>query len=163
MRSFCLLTILCLTLGIFSCSKGKTYPTTPEINVLAAEVVDTGIVKATIQFTDGDGDIGLSAGDTVAPYDSASGFYNNLLVNYYEMKSGVWTKVLPSGYRIQPITPAGKDKQLEGEIEIQLFYKTRKDLQPGETYFEEMKYDFQLIDRALNKSNVSETKGIIKK
>lgn len=154
MKTFVGVCVLAILVCSAACIKVKSYPNTPQIELLSASLVDSQKVKAIIQFTDGDGDIGLAEADTFAPYDSASKYHNNLIVEYFEMRNGTWIKDSEFKYRIQPITPPGKVKVLEGEIEISLFYNI---FSP----FDTVKYSFQLFDRALHESNKTETGGIV--
>mgnify|MGYP001043550999 CR=1 FL=1 len=115
-----------------------------------------------ITFTDGDGDIGLADGDTNPPYDLADGDYYNLLLDYYELQDGTWVNItdslpLPYYYRVPVITPSGQNKALEGEIAVDLvptYYN------PFSNY-DTIKFSVQLLDRALNRSNIVETDEII--
>ncbi len=136
-----------------ACLKVKNYPDTPQIKVTSASLTSQGTVKAVIEFTDGDGDIGLGEDETNPPYDTLSKYYNNLLVSYYVDTDGVWNKWVDFGYRIKPITPEGKIKVLEGEIQIDLFIDTI-------TSRHKAKYGFVLVDRALHESNYAESGAI---
>jgi hypothetical protein len=121
---------------------------------------DSGILV--ISFTDGDGDIGLNDHDTVAPYDLATGAYYNLLLDYYEKQNGVWVNMtdslpLPFYYRVPVITPTGQNTALEGEIAVDLIPTYYNPF----SQFDTIKFSVQLLDRALNESNVVETDEII--
>lgn len=148
---------------LFSCEKPEKYPLTPEITfgsftkVVNAQGKDEkGILK--ISFTDGDGDIGLASGDTLAPYNSGSIFYYNFFIDYYEKQHGVYTKVeldLTNNSRIPIITPDGENKSVKGDIEIVLFINN-----PFSVY-DTICYDVSICDRALNVSNIIRTPDII--
>jgi hypothetical protein len=121
---------------------------------------DSGILV--ISFTDGDGNIGLEDRDTVAPYDLASGKYYNLLLDYHEKQNGVWVNMtdslpLPFYYRVPRIEPTGQNRALEGEIKVDLIPTYYNPF----SQFDTIKYSIQLLDRALNESNVVETDEII--
>jgi len=137
--------------GTQACLKVKSYPDTPSIKVLST-TFDNVDIKSTIHFTDGDGDIGLGAGDTTGAF---TGRYTyNFFATCYIDTDGVWQKYgVETPYRIQPITPKGKIKVLEGEIEVTLFPSNLE--QPHK-----LKYAFTLVDRALHESNVAETEAI---
>ncbi len=154
MKTFATVCVLAILIGFSACVKSNTYPDTPSLKVLSATLKDSSMVHAVLEFTDGDGDIGLAAGDTFPPYDTVSKYHNNLIVDYFEMQNGTWVKNTQFKYRIQPITPAGKNKTLEGEMEIDLFFNT---FSP----FDTVKYSFQLYDRALHESNVAESEGLV--
>ncbi len=151
------LQVIGLFLGILAstaaCLKVKTYPDKPQIELLSLQdpVGDTNMVEAIIHFTDGDGDIGLDDTDNQPPFDTASKYYNNLLLKYYiKTGDGTWFERASFGYRIKRITPTGKIKVLEGEIELDAF--VLDSVNPHSA-----KYSFQLIDRSLNESNIVES------
>ena len=79
--------ILSQLILLSSCLKVEVYPDEPVITYKSFEVFgDSAII--TISFTDGDGDIGLSTGDTIGNYAPDSYFYFNAYLEYYEyMKS----------------------------------------------------------------------------
>jgi len=123
-----------------------------------------GILK--LYFTDGDGDMGLNASDTLAPYNKGSLYYYNFFITYFEKQNGVWTKVvlpppfpgadtLTNNSRIPNLTPTGQNKSLEGEISMQLF--TNNPFSPYDT----IRYDVRICDRALNMSNFVQTPEIV--
>ncbi len=146
-----------LTLPLGACLKVKDYPDVPQIKVLNAYIdpFDSTAAYVNFQFNDGDGDIGLEQGDTLPPYNFGSEFYNNLYVEYLEKQNGVWVKTDDLLSRIPSITPKGKVKTLEGEIQLKTFVKVTS---PNDTFM----YALTLIDRSLHKSNRSETGVLIK-
>lgn len=107
-----------------------------------------------LDFTDGDGDIGLTQSDTVAPNNY------NCFITYYEKQKGTWVKrdlPVEFNYRIPIINTTTKKKKLTGIIKIELkpFY-----YDPF-SKFDTIKYELYIVDRAFNKSNVIETPEII--
>lgn len=108
-----------------------------------------------LTYTDGDGDIGLNQGDTIAPFTGQ--YYYNCFVEYYEKQNGVWVKPVlnpPFFYRIPPLH--NEVATIEGTIDIKLgapFYSPSP--------FDTIKYTIQLADRALHLSNVIETPEIV--
>ena len=121
-----------------------------------------------IEFTDGDGDVGLNEGDTTSPFNQSSFYHYNLYVEYFEMMDGEWVKgrLDPSGnnfptadtinfqYRIKNLTPIGQNKTLRGTINVTIeapYYN------PISNHNDSIKYRISLIDRALNISNLLET------
>ncbi|MDD3744611.1 MAG: hypothetical protein PHX54_13390, partial [Lentimicrobiaceae bacterium] len=82
-----------LTAGIvFACKKYEEYPPEPKIEFLdftllrdAQGIDQRGVLR--FGYTDGDGNIGLTRHDSVAPYDY------NLFIRYYEQKNGVFEEV----------------------------------------------------------------------
>jgi hypothetical protein len=124
-------------------------------------------------FTDGDGDIGLKDDETYFPFGPCDKFYKNLIVDPYRTENGKFIlarKIIKSdcspdtaviwdtvGYdqRIKYIVPEGKNKTLEGEIEVTLNEVLTEF--PEDT----IKFKLILVDRALNKSNQIETDAVI--
>ncbi len=117
-------------------------------------------------FEDGEGDIGLSDEQNQNPYDNNSYYYHNLFLEYYEKNDEFgWQP----GYdlngdsivfkiRLKPIY-TGKEKSLSGEMDVEIepiFYN------PFSGDNDTIMYKVILIDRALNISNVIETKVIIR-
>lgn len=157
---------LFLSAGWMSCLKPEVYPVEPVIEFSKFERYgDTAALF--INFTDGDGDIGLEDYQDDPPYDTSSIYYYNLFVRYYEKVNGVFQPGLsvPAGepiefnYRIQNITPEGQNKALRGEIRVSLspsFYN------PFSTDSDTIMYKIQLCDRALHMSNVVESGVIIR-
>lgn len=155
-------TLVCLfTAGTFtSCLKKKEFPDEPAIT-FGSFVADGTEGTLYINFTDGDGDIGLAEGDTVAPYNVGSDFYYNFYLDYYEKQNGVWVQRTdlnpPFYYRVPVLTPSGQSKALEGEIQVDIrpFY-----YDPTSIY-DTIMYKIRLADRALNISNEVESDEIV--
>jgi hypothetical protein len=151
--------LLTMVVTLYGCLKAEVYPDEPVIEFKSFEQMgDSGKVMFT--FTDGDGDIGLDEADTVAPYNSASKFYNNVFIRYYEKVNGAWQQGVGSAgpveftYRTEKLTPSGKNKALKGTIIIYLvpiFYN------PASSNSDTIKYDIQMADRSLHLSNMVET------
>ena len=148
-----------------SCKPDQCEEVVPVITFKDISVfADTTIGKLTITFKDCDGDIGLSEGDTLPPYHFSGSNYYNLKCKYIELQNGVWVEKKdlepPFFYRTPVITPEGKNKTLEGDIEVTLdpsWY-----LLPIVSPYDTFKYKIQLIDRALNVSNSVETPILVR-
>jgi hypothetical protein len=153
-----------------SCLKVETYPDEPVITYKSFEVFEDSAI-ITIEFTDGDGDIGLGTGDTLGDFAPGSFFYSNAYLEYYEFMNGEWVKGTadPGGNnfptadtivfsnRLPNITPIGQNKALKGDIKLTLepnYYN------PFSNFNDSIKYKIVLIDRALNISNTIETEII---
>lgn len=153
-----------------SCLRPISYPDEPELQSVTYSKMGDSLLLS-IEFTDGDGDVGLDANDTISPFNATSFYHYNLYVEYFEMMDGEWVKgrVDPSGnnfptgdtinyqYRIENLTPVGQNKTLKGTINIlvePIFYN------PGSNHNDSIKYRISLIDRALNISNLLETELI---
>lgn len=133
-----------------ACLKTEKFPDEPSILFKSYERT-AGNVTLTISFTDGDGDVGLDQGDTLAPYNPGSPWYNNFFVDYYRMEDGVWelqSFTLPLYYRIPVITPIGQNKALEGDIAVDIASAVLPQT-PGDT----IRYGIHIVDRALHESN----------
>ena len=149
-----------------SCFKNETYPLEPIITYHSFSISGEE-ASLTFNFTDGDGDIGLSDSDTIAPYSVDSEFHYNLLINYFE-KDDVLGWIQGQNldgtptifeYRIKPIIIKGKTKGVKGKIEVDMgtvFFN------PVSDQNDTIKYKIQLIDKALNKSNTIESEVIIR-
>ena len=151
---------------LVSCLKPVEYPIIPEISFKS--FTPSGDSAALIiEFTDGDGDIGLAEYETSPPYDTSSIFYYNLFVKYYEKVNGVWEtgKTIPAGddiefnYRMEYIVPEGQNKALKGEVKVLLQPLYYNPVSPDS---DTIKYTIQMADRALHLSNVVETDEIIR-
>jgi hypothetical protein len=160
------LLIIIVTCGILSyssCKKPEQYPLIPAIEYVSfAKIQNTlgvdnkGIL--TFSFTDGDGDIGLAAGDTLAPFNPGSQYYYDLFVTYYEKQHGDYIPVvlpMTNNLRIPVITPTSGNKSIKGTIDVELFINN-----PASTY-DTIAYDVSIVDRALNLSNKIRTPDII--
>ena len=144
------------------CMKKQSYPEIPQISFLGfetyydtAKVLRTGILA--ISYQDGNGDIGLSPGDTFSPYQRGGPYYYNYVIDYFEKRNGVFTKVdlvIPFSRRIPVLTPFDPGRAIKGFI-----YDTIG-LYPPPPY-DTIMFEAFIYDRALNKSNVITTPEII--
>jgi len=159
---FSLLTFA-LAMVFDSCKKEENFSVVPVISFKEFKKFGNDSATCTINFTDGDGDIGLEQYDTVAPYNTGSKYhYNFYLVYYYQDSTGIWkpydTKpstprmdTLMYTYRIPNLTQDGQKKSLQGEIKVRL---NAPYAIPGQNPF---KFKITLIDRALHVSNEVDT------
>jgi hypothetical protein len=121
------LVVILFTFG--GCQKAPDISTTPFIRFDSYKFIEGGqnedTIRLTIYFQDGDGDLGLSQGDTMAPYDIANGTnpnYYNILVDYFEQNLGTGnfdSLMSPLTYRgrFKPIfLDAQKNQPLTGTI-----------------------------------------------
>ena len=163
--------VLLLTLCVYACKKYEDYPPEPTIEFLdftvlrdAQGIDQRGVIR--FGFTDGDGNIGLNRNDTTAPYDY------NLFIRYFEKKNGSFEEVflITPRYindstvvydtasfngRIPPLTPAGKNKAISGEIQDTVFVNNPL------SNFDTIKFELYIRDRDLNNSNVISTPAIV--
>ena len=163
--SFSFISVFSLILS--GCTKIEVnFPNVPVISFSSASVAKTidslnnvdYKLKLIISFTDGNGNIGLGPSDTTGSFSPLSPYYYNLWVGYYEYINETFIHVghsYPFGTdtinyngRIPVITPAGKLKAITGTIEYDI------DLGSGtKSGVNTIRFDYILIDRALNKSN----------
>jgi len=145
-----------------SCLKKESYPDTPQITFQGfTTVFDTGKIAKrgilTITFTDGNGDIGLNAGDTTYPYNRGGDYYYNYVIQYFEKQQGRFVYVPldpPFSARIPYLTPGDPNKAIKGVIVDTLVMNPVP-------IFDTVKFRFFIYDRALHKSNVDSTPPII--
>jgi hypothetical protein len=163
----------CISSFVFqSCLKPESYPDEPEIAYKDFKILGDSAILS-IDFVDGDGDIGLNPEDIQSPYDAGSFYHYNLYLEYFEMMEGQWVKGttdpagdnFPTGdtlnfsFRIKNITPTGQNKTLKGIINVTLepvFYNILSN------HNDTIKFRVSLIDRALNVSNFIETPAIVR-
>lgn len=147
---------------VWGCGKESDLPPEPEIEFVSfeiREVDETNHGFLTISFRDGDGDIGLDPLDTFPPHDPGNKYYNNLFLDLYYKINGEWVPWEPAEpgldyhTRIADITPEGRNKALEGEIEYNLGYF---EVIEGDT----MMFEIYLVDRELNYSNIVQSDEI---
>ncbi len=159
-----------LILFTTSCLKPESFPDEPVIEFVDFTALgDSG--KLTFSFTDGDGDIGLTQNQLSPPFDSLSYYYYNLYIHYYEKMNGVWVRgtahpdnfptadSITWAYRLDNITPIGQNTALRGEVEIIL---EPRYFNSSSNHNDSLRYEFLLIDRNLNISNIVETPLIVR-
>mgnify|MGYP000182739395 CR=1 FL=1 len=149
---------------LWACDNDDQYPDQPQINYLSSNIIDSTdvlgnelkVCRLRFEFTDGDGDIGLKEEDTLAPFNQGSIYYNNLWVDYFEWKDSVFVErelEPPYDGRIIYLTPDGQNKTLIGTITY--------DMDISGLDADTFKLEVQLIDRALNESNLLVTPPIL--
>lgn len=149
-----------------SCFKKEEYPFEPAITYDSYNF-NGDTLNLTFNFTDGNGDIGLNDSDTLSPYDTSSFFQYNLYIHYLEKDDQFgWVNGINLAgdtiiftYRIEPIVTIGKAKGIKGKIDVNLsnlYFNSLSDQS------DTIKYSIQLIDRALNKSNIVESAIIVR-
>ncbi len=140
-----------------SCKKPQELSPIPEIKFNDfVSMQDSAVI--TIDFTDGDGDIGLSDDDVNPPYDF------NFYLEYFEWNGTAWEPGINAlgdtivfQYRVPVLTPTGRNKALEGEIEVTIepiYYN------PASPNSDTIRYRVKLLDRNLNESNILDTPPI---
>lgn len=140
------------------CLKTEEFPAEPRVEFKSYEQFADS-ARLTVAFTDGDGDIGLDQGDTLAPYNPGSFWYHNFFVDYYRRQNGEWELqqfTLPLYYRIPVITPTGQNKALQGDISVKISPQVLPQV-PGDT----VRFGVRIADRALHVSNTAYTDAIV--
>ena len=157
-----------------SCVKKDEYSNIPNISFNKIEQYkdvngDDSLLRVFIDYSDGDGDIGLDSSNTESIFGIKSPYYYNLLVDFYDVVGGVESKrtfnnpadtfsyykdTVHFHQRIKNITPAGKNKSISGTITMDILYLPLAFLTPA---IEKSKFTFQLVDRKINKSNIIST------
>ena len=108
----------------------------------------------TIEFTDGDGDIGLSQADTLPPYNVGSEYYYNFFITFFQKSGNSFDEIsTPFNSRIPDINPNRIKKGLIGDITIEIDLNILSLVLSSDT----IKMKAYLLDRALNMSNTIET------
>ena len=121
-------------------------------------------IKVALNFQDGDGNLGLGIGDTLAPFDDVPGnkFKNNYFVDAFVKYPGQteFSPYNPSTItytgRFMRLGPDNGIRPLEGELRYEFDVYPGFDLQNGD----QMKFRIQIVDRNLNLSNSVETDPI---
>lgn len=149
-----LFSLLAALAALASCIKEIQYPVEPIIKYeqfQVAKSVDNydSLGRITISYTDGDGDIGLFKYDTVEPLKY------NFYLKFLYMKNGELVELVPVdpslGFnaRIPILTPSGRNKNIKGEISLDLpLYYAWPVLESDTIGFE-----IYIKDRALHSSN----------
>jgi len=170
MKTLFLSLVILLLVFIFSCNKKVEYPNEPVLTFnsfsFTADTdkitkIITNNVDVLIDFTDGDGDLGIPDGQKSTP-ENANLFYST----YYKLK-GEWKKIVPvapfpdpSTAWIPTLNKTGKSKPLKGKINV-----TLTDAFNSNSEKDTMRLEIYVKDNAGNKSNVittTETRGLIK-
>jgi len=158
-----LILLIPLIYGLTGCIKEVQYPIEPKIEFNSYErdtAVDgkDSLIKIKISYTDGDGDIGLDSTQLDEPYKY------NYFIKFNQLIDGNLVDVFPPppndtltfNSRIPILTPAGKNKNIKGDITMTIeLYFARKILQSDTIAFE-----IYIKDRALNQSNTVTTPNI---
>ena len=165
-----------ISLIFISCKRIEEFPDVPALkyeNFLLEYNNTTGITERGVlifSYTDGNGDLGLPAGDTLPPFQRGGPYYYNLVISYFEQQHGEFVEVPLLSYnsetqtfdtltfsaRFPVLTPPTGNLNIKGIFQDTLFiYNPLSD-------FDTIKFSAFIYDRALNKSNVIETPPIIR-
>lgn len=156
---------------MLGCNGGKdTIPSPPTLVFNGIYPYNSGFgydsfVEVDVSFSDADGDIGLEDSDTLFPFGGGDPAFYNLLVYYQDKKNGQWrypmnpllgpNDTLVLHQRLKNLTPTGKNKSIEGDLTVVI---------PARPYSyrgDSVRFEIQLIDRALHRSNKMITSAIL--
>jgi hypothetical protein len=166
--SYNLILLFMLSLPLAGCSDQEIgFSDVPAIELVRVEQFKDvkgkdSILAITFSYKDGDGDIGLTDGDTFPPFHAGSLYQYNLLVEIWEYSEGRRIPILDPGNdtmnfsrRIPDLQPTGKIKEISGDITV------RYDSRPLILYPDTIQCELTLADRSLNLSNTIRTGLII--
>ncbi len=151
------LTILLLSMLLPACRRTEKYAVEPHIEFVSLEPInelDNGMdVRLTFKFQDGDGDVGLDAKDIQYPFDTASIYYYNCFITYFEKQNGEFVELeLPSTLNMRiPRLSDNTPESISGEIYLDLY--ANNPFSPYDT----IRYELYIVDRALHHSNTITT------
>ena len=145
-------------LAVTSCEPFEKVSEIPEVSFKSFELFEIDTLGSHIKagelvfsFIDGDADIGLHSGNTedtlnffLVPYEKLDNVYEPI-VDADTLKYGIRND--------EKLTRVGQNKTIKGEIKLQIYYF----LTPP---YDTIRYDFYIIDRAGNKSNIESTTDI---
>jgi hypothetical protein len=155
--------IAAMALLLAGCLKKEEYPNVPQLEYIGTFLNQNPLSEAdsvgyvSFRFTDGDGDLGLSIGDTIGEFHKDSMYYHNLFIRYFEKQNGQYVEfnpVFPFHSRFSNLTPDGGDKSLQGIMDVGVFAR------PGSPY-DTVRYEIFIVDRALNHSDTIVTEDIL--
>lgn len=175
-----ILLIASLSILVFSCIGDPDFSFTPEIGFSKIQVITTSSpdilgnvskrdsVVISVDFKDGDGDLGFSEEDYKALIKRTGDSIKTIDVNIFVAKNGKFVRSNPSekiggnlkGFRFKQGSKMGA---IEGIIDYSTsFGYTNFNKIPGLTgKSDTVKFTVQIMDRALNKSNVTESSPIV--
>ena len=175
MKHRILIGLLFLVLAAFSCQKPVEYPIEPRIEyqgftyLFNADSTFSGEGIISFSYTDGDGDLGLDAGDTLPPFGPNDAHYYNMVVDYLKCVNGEFVKIPLLSWNVQTQTydtvtfnarfkrlrDSEEPKAISGTMDYTL--PVQNPLSPNDT----IKFEIRILDRALHESNVIQTEPII--
>jgi len=133
---------------------------TPAITFKSIEKIANSLgyddkAKLTIHFQDGDGDIGLDEKDWQPPFDTASTYFYNWFIDFYEKQNGQFVKIDISNNARIPRLSSTVPESIEGDLSIELFINNY--FSPYDT----VRFECYIVDRELHHSNIITTPEII--
>jgi len=157
LQIFLLTTII--GVALYSCIEQREYPIEPAITFKSFATMKSvaghdSIGLLTIEFTDGDGDVGLAQSDTLPPYNPGSVYYYNFFITFSQKIGNDFQEIsTPYNSRIPDVNPEHIDKDLIGDITIEIDLNILSLVLTSET----IRMKAYMVDRALNESNTIES------
>lgn len=144
------------TMGLFAlllagCLPEVEYTDEPTLAFARFEAREDGTATMVLNFTDGDGNVGLTQADTLPPFCQTCLHHYNLVGEYQEWRDTSWVipeLIVPYAYRVPVAEPTGSSPALDGTISIEL---TSWFL--SGTAADSVRFAWTLWDRDLNPSN----------
>lgn len=156
-----------LSLCFLCCKKVVNHSDTPSLLFEKGEltwVVDDGFdtalkpnYKVTLRFIDGDGDLGLKDSDSTPPYHREGEYYNNMIVRLFVKKEGKHTEIKDTKLSYSGRIPFVEKRHQQPSLSGTISYNIRLYALLGDTVM----FKFQIIDRALHKSNWVDTDELV--
>jgi hypothetical protein len=155
----------------FACVKKPTYPNSPVISDARISFLREGneqVLRLDFKYTDGDGNLGLSPGDTMAPFNrllsngQVNPNYYNIIVDFYTLNPFTLEYEFFDfqGFNYYGRFPLLADTDYKGPIEGRLRYDLK-----SINFFGGQRTDLKLRvyirDRDLNQSNTIDSPSII--
>lgn len=153
---------------VLGCKPDAPVSEIPEISFNSALVYKNragkdSMIVLSINYKDGDGDLGLSIGDTFPPFNFGNQGYYNFLVGYKVKKNNIWQSILIPGtadtlqynQRFERLNFSQKKKIISGDMDLRIPASPY----PG-VFPDTIKLISQIMDRKLHRSNVVESKEI---
>lgn len=143
---------------LYACDKLETYSELPSVEfkqVYLADTVDVlgndvKLQNITVVVIDGDGNLGLNSGDTVADFAPGKEYYNNLFIQISAKQDGTYNSLTKLSenlkYRIPYKAPIGQNKYLKAEVKIKV------EIPLGYFDYDTVRYEIFVYDRDFNKS-----------
>ncbi len=160
-----IIVLFILTGLLTACPKPQSYPEEPQITFEQVELKDSvdllgnlnKVYRLKFGIIDGDGNIGLKESDTTGIYSPDSIYSNNLFTTLYEVVNGDTVKIDSSkqrNFRVPYVQPQGQNKTLIADIFVNINFSRNGN---GNLPYDSIYFDFYIVDRDLNKSNIEKT------
>ena len=154
-------TLLATVLALAACQEKIDFPIEPQITyngflyLIDADSTLTGEGILSIDYTDGDGDLGLDDTDTVSPFGIGDPYYYNLLIDYFRWDGSQFVAdTLHFNARFKRLSTTDEPKAIFGTIDNRMML--RNPLHPHDTF----QLQIRIVDRALHLSNTVVTEPL---